>query len=94
MINITTHAYKLSRLDHQLELTNSRSLELRMVRVEGRVSFGGGGTGLGAAVSLLGSSQCRAENVEFVGNTQHGFGAPTAKGICSILVPFCGLDPT
>ena len=93
MVNITTNAYKLLRLDHQLELTDSRSLELRMVRVEGRETFGGGGTGLGAAMSLLGQSQCQAEHVEFVGNTQHGFGAPTATSICSILVPFCGLDP-
>ena len=94
MVNITTNAYKRSRLDHQLELTNSRSLELRMVRVEGRESFGGGGTGLGAAMSLLGSSQCRVEHIEFVGNTQRGFGAPTATSTSSILMPFCGLDLT
>ena len=94
MVNITTNAYKRSLLDHQLELTNSRSLELRMVRVEGHESFGGGGTGLGAAMSLLGSSQCRVEHIEFVGNTKRGFGAPTATSTSSSLMPFCGLDLT
>ena len=65
----------LARLEMQLELADQRSLDLRMVRVEARETFGGGGTGLGAGLSLQGASTCRAEHIEFVGNTQRGFGA-------------------
>lgn len=78
-----TFTYELPLLDSQLELTDSRSLELRMVRVAGREAFGGGGTGLGAGMSLQAGSQCRAEHVEFVGNTQRGIGA----SVWSAVVP-------
>ena len=79
----------LARLEMQLELADQRSLDLRMVRVEACETFGGGGTGLGAGLSLQGESTCRAEHVEFVGNTQRGFGAR----LLSPLSPMLGLLP-
>jgi hypothetical protein len=51
-----------------------QSLVLRHVRVEGNEAFGGGGEGLGAALSLN-ASTLDVESVDFVGNTQRGVGA-------------------
>ena len=65
-------SYELARLETQLELTDEQRLELRMVRVEGRETFGGGGSGFGTGLSLQAASTCHAEHIEFVGNTQRG----------------------
>ena len=77
--NTTTFTHEFPLLESQLELTDSRSLDLRMVRIEDRETFGGGGTGLGAGLALQAGSLCRAEHVEFVGNTHRGFGAHRYK---------------
>ena len=53
---------------------HNQSLSLRHVWVEEHTVFGGGGTDLGAAISLTGST-CVVEAVDFVDNVQKGVGA-------------------
>ena len=55
-------------------VTDRRTVELWTVRIEGHEAFGGGGTGLGAGLTLQAASHVVATHVEFVSNTQRGFG--------------------
>jgi hypothetical protein len=65
--------FQMPRFDEKLQLT-AQSLLLRHVRMEAIEVFGGGGSDLGAAISLT-DSTCHVGAVEFLGNTQRGVGA-------------------
>ena len=87
---VSTTTRTLARLEMQLELADQRSLDLRMVRVEARETFGNSGAGLGTGLSLQGESTCRAEHIEFVGNTQRGIGARPLRTLSPMLgLPSC-----
>ena len=68
-----SNATMMPQFDARPQLHN-QSLSLRHVRLEGNEAFGGGGTDLGAALSLA-ASMLGVESVDFVGNTQRGVGA-------------------
>jgi hypothetical protein len=71
----------MPQFDVRLAL-HEQSLALRHVQVEDNEAFGGGGEDLGAVLSLD-ASTLDVQSVDFVGNTQRGFGAGVIFAVAS-----------